>query len=194
MRTRQECERHGDDAEDLFVLTAKHHGWEVEKALPHENLYGGIDYWINRPGDKANRMSVDVKGLKWQERGGPEPLVDWTWLELVGVAGYPGWLCKDSQYLAFGRRYSIIVVPRLEALALVVERVLHPQGLTLPPMRQNELVKPCPPWVSVAEPWQAKYKLFQRHGKGYDRKDWITMVETMELRKRKWVEWDHPGC
>ena len=71
------------------------------------------EHWDVQGTLNGKLLKFDVKDLKKFNRKDPEPQDEMACVEYVGVAGYPGWVQGEADYIAFKRiKYPWLVVNR----------------------------------------------------------------------------------
>ncbi len=71
------------------------------------------EHWDVQGTLNGKLLKFDVKDLKKFNRKDPEPQDEMACIEYVGVAGYPGWVQGEADYIAFKRiKYPWLVVNR----------------------------------------------------------------------------------
>jgi hypothetical protein len=169
-----ECATRGLTAEELFVVKANEHGFDVKKTSKEDDMFRKIDFFFrkspifykNDP-DCGEIYTTDVKAMKKISRQDAEPQDQWTWIELHGVnAGNDGWLFGGkSDFISFQTRQGFLIVPR-EALIEMIKKIVDFDK-------------------RVRTPMEAAYRVYQRAG----RLDEITLIEKKHLLKIAWMEW-----
>jgi len=71
------------------------------------------EHWDVQGTLNGKLLKFDIKDLKKFNRKDPEPQDEMACIEYVGVAGYPGWVRGEADYIAFKRKkYPWLVVNR----------------------------------------------------------------------------------
>lgn len=158
-------------------------GWKVTPATPQENRFKKFDFIIEKNG---KRYKIDAKGIKRVARGDKDRSKNYTWLELQGVTGYPGWLKGEADFFATkdaNQEYSFYLQRREKLVDYVRENVdLNKAN------NGAKLVKApdgfdC--WVAQQDRNKAYYALYTRppsrdYGKRWDL---ITLVDLQHLKE-----------
>ena len=109
----------GNKGEFNFTVEAVKRGYEIIKATDKEDR---TEHWDFRVKMDNNVFKVDAKARKALSRGG-EPQDEWILLEKTNVAGKPGWLYGEADYISFEQSDCFILCPRTELVALWKEIV-----------------------------------------------------------------------
>lgn len=146
----------GQEAEELFMKTARDLGWEVSKVPDYTDMVEHIDCVITwgdpmNPAYPAASYGVDVKARNTAEDG------EETWIEIRNVNGEGGWLYGKADMIAFDQGDRFLLVERDKLQKFVEEKV------------DRE-------YVTLAH--QALMKVYTRH----NRKDMLTLVKTFHLK------------
>ena len=161
----KDCLERGERAETQFARVAMSRGWQVTAATGRQDIDEHWDVLIEKD---AKRYRVDVKAMKRINRHDAQPQDDWVWIELHGVReGERGWLFGgQADWIAFERKQSFVIVPRV-SLAKLVLQMVDAKSI-------------------VSAPELARYKVYQRP----HRPDKLTLIETAHLDKIKIEEWE----
>lgn len=145
----------------------------VEKHVNYINLptvdEDKKEHWDVELCNSKSSTKIDVKGLKKINRTDSSYNDDYHWIELVGNAGYPGWVRGKAKYIALECREYWLLVDRQELLELA--KFMTSDGRI------------------VYESKLARGNLYQRVKWGH--KDETTLVyksEIMELSKTKIIK------
>lgn len=98
----------GHSAEELFVKLAKDKGWTVIAATKKQDYYEHWDYIIRKPDVTCY---IEVKGMKRLNRNITQDDSQ-ICIELMGNAGYPGWIYGKSTHIAFLMKEGFVLVDR----------------------------------------------------------------------------------
>jgi hypothetical protein len=161
----KDCLERGERAETQFARIAVSRGWKVTTATSRQDIDEHWDVLIEMNGE---RQRVDVKAMKRINRRDAQPQDAWVWIELRGVReGERGWLFGGkSDWIAFERLQSFVIVPRT-TLAKLVLKMVDARAI-------------------VSAPELARYKVYQRS----HRPDKLTLIESTQLDKIKIEEWE----
>ena len=146
----------GQEAEELFMKTAKDLGWDVNVVPEYTDMVEHIDCVMTwgdpmNPSFPAASYGVDVKARNTAEKG------EETWVEIRNVNGEAGWLYGKADMIAFDQGDRFLLVER-DKLRIFVEENVEREYVTLA--------------------HQALMKVYTRK----DRKDMITLIKTNDLR------------
>lgn len=103
--------------------------------------------------------TIDVKAKKRLNRGDGEEQDDFIWLEFKNVQGKSGWLCGNTDVIAFERNNDFVLVKRKHLLDLAL--------------------KICDINHIVYKSGQALYKGYRRKG----RRDLISLIKMSDILK-----------
>ena len=82
------------------------------------------EHWDVQGTFNGELLKFDVKGLKKFNRKDPETQDEMACVEYVGVAGFPGWVQGEADYVVFKRKeYLWLVVDRQELWDMVKQRL-----------------------------------------------------------------------
>ena len=97
----------------------------LENPIQADKNQNYLEHW-DVQGTLNDKLSkFEVKGLKKFNRKDPEPQDEMACIEYVGVAGYPGWVRGEADYIAFKRKkYPWLVVNR-QALWVMLKSKLE---------------------------------------------------------------------
>lgn len=146
--------------EMVALLLSKVIGGTTAKSTLSEDMNLHIDFWWAKPNEE--KVGVDVKGVKKNNRKDKTPDDTINWLELKNINGGKGWLYGEAEYIAFITLSDVVFVKR-DPLAKYAEKCVD----------GKELVRFCP---------KECYIPYQRFG----RKDLIIKVPTTDLRELSW--------
>lgn len=152
----------GTQAEKLFLKTANEYNCKlIRKANPNEDKFEHWDFLLSK---NEKQFTIDIKAHKHEYRNGPL-LKYWFWFEFKNVKGNKGWLFGQADYIAFEYFGKFLLYNRKE-LAKIVVSLVDTKCL-------------------VKKPKEAKYKLYQRHG----REDQVSLIKISDLPepKAKWI-------
>lgn len=150
----------GRRAEKKFKDLAIRRGYSVSLPL-HRQDYE--EHWDIRIRKGAKSYLVDVKAMK-RLKGEIQDL--WVWVEIVNIAGKPGWIYRTHAHLiAFETMKGFVLVKPEELRNLVAERV------------EKKMVK---------YPEHAHYCLYQRDG----RDDLITLISMADIKSASEEIWE----
>lgn len=144
----------GMKAENLFEKVMKHRGWAVTPSTPQQNK---VEHWDFRIVKDDWNLKVDVKAQKRINRRDEAVDGKWLWIELVNVAGNPGWVhSTKADFLAFERGDVFLFVKPSDLRDVLAQSVI-----------------PMP----VETAGEAHYCLYQRA----NRKDQLTLIRYADL-------------
>jgi len=153
----------GQNAENLFAITARKHGWTVEPASSSGNKHEHFDYIMSKDG---RSLKVEVKSRKRMGRQDVDVQDEHIWIELHGVReGDQGWLHGNADLIAFELKKSFRLVRRTDLLELV-QRLVDFE-------------------TTVGKSREALYKLYSRSG----RFDSLTIIRAADLSRITSLEW-----
>jgi hypothetical protein len=145
------CLEHGNNAEDIFNLTAQKNGYETMPSNNKENINSHIDIWLTK---NNITVGVDVKSSKRISRNDLNTQHNLIWIELHSVrANNKGWLYDGkADFIAFEQKYTFIIIKREELIRLI-------------PLHTKKIV--------VSSPTQAKGNIYRRP----NRLDMLTLID-----------------
>jgi hypothetical protein len=127
-----------------FIEITKANGIKVKKSSKEEDIKNHIDYWIEKNGKV---YSIDIKGIKSNNRKSDDPDYKWIWIEYKNTQGNKGWLYGDQDLIGFEQNDSFLIVNREELRALC------------------EKIAPFEVSNIVTTPEEAKRKIYSRNGR-----------------------------
>ena len=139
----------GQTVESEFSKLMDVRGLKYKKATRSEQ-FQHIDY-------HSSFGTIDVKAKKRLNRGDGKEQDEFIWLEFKNVQGKPGWLCGQTNVIAFERDKDFILVKRSDLLE----------------MSKNK----CDLNKLVSNSRNALYSGYQRKG----RKDLISLIKMSDL-------------
>jgi len=160
-----ECAAQGASAEELFNELSVKRNYKVKKATKNQNIYDHIDFYLtgkNKETKKDQTITVDIKARKKTSRQDSKFNDEWVWVEIKNVQGRDGWLYGKSDFIAFEQQDCFLLVPRKTLIEVILSNVRFDLDY-------------------VQRAAQAKYRIYQRHG----RRDQITQVRVADLLKLK---------
>lgn len=147
----------GQAVESEFAKLMDARSLDYEEA-DRDGQFNHIDYY-------SSFGTIDVKAKKKLNRGDEKEQDEFVWLEFKNVQGKPGWLCGNTDIIAFERNNDFVLVKRKSLL--------------------NMTLKKCDISKRVSYSKDALYKGYTRKG----RKDLITIVkmsDILEIHHRIW--------
>lgn len=154
----------GQISEEKFVITARNHGWIVEKVSDKNNIDDHFDFIISK-NDESFR--VEVKSLKRIKRSNSGTQDEYIWIEFHGVRkNDKGWLFGLADLIAFEMKKTFRLVKRKDLVYVV-----------------NKLVNFRSKAISSED---ALYKIYSRVG----RPDKISLIKSDDLLIIVWAEWE----
>jgi phosphoserine aminotransferase len=147
------CLESGDNAENVFKLTAQKNGYLAITSTKEENINSHIDIWLKK---NNTTFGVDVKASKRISRNKNSPKQDnLLWIELHSVRpNNKGWLYDGhAKFIAFEQQDTFIIIKREKLIELI-------------PLHTKK--------IFVSQAHQAQGKLYQRS----NRCDILTLIDT----------------
>ena len=141
----------GQAVEKEFAALMDMRGLKYEKAN-RRNQFKHIDY-------HSSFGTIDVKAKKRLNRGDGKEQDEFIWLEFKNVQGKAGWLCGETNVIAFERDNDFVLVKRKDLLDLAL--------------------KICDIKHIVHKSTQALYKGYRRKG----RRDLISLIKMGDILK-----------
>ena len=141
----------GQAVEKEFAALMDMRGLKYEKAN-RRNQFKHIDY-------HSSFGTIDVKAKKRLNRGDGKEQDEFIWLEFKNVQGKAGWLCGNTDVIAFERDDDFVLVKRKDLLELAL--------------------KICDIKQTVNKSTQALYKGYRRKG----RRDLISLIKMSDILK-----------
>jgi hypothetical protein len=153
-----DCEKQGNDAVWEYVYTQKKLGRKVYKMSDYDDRVKKMDVEVVSP--DGTSFTTDVKSMRKARSGKLAPKQDIeAIIELINVAGGPGWIDGKADFISFQMRETILEFPRRELAEIVRE------------------------WIDVTNRVEnfgdCAYKVYGRYGN----KDLITKVPFDRLRE-----------
>lgn len=105
----------GYTAEQLYRRLAIDHGFMVTDSTSDQDRIEHWDWMLIKKG----RFKVEVKAMK--KANGSPPQDKFTWIELQGITGYPGWIYGKADVVAFQERKWFRNVKRVALVRIVEE-------------------------------------------------------------------------
>jgi len=141
----------GQVVEGSFAKLMDIRGLDYKKATRSEQ-FKHIDY-------HSSFGTIDVKAKKRLNRGDGKEQDEFIWLEFKNVQGKAGWLCGNTDVIAFERDNDFVLVKRKDLLELAL--------------------KICDIKHIVNKSTQALYKGYRRKG----RRDLISLIKMSDILK-----------
>lgn len=138
---------------DKFKTFAKSKGFKIK--LPTKNQYSSfIDLFLlgKSPDSSPSSRSLCFKAFSGKKSN------KWVWVEIKNFKGKPGWLYGSADFIVFESPTQYIFCPRKKLVDFVHSKIDFSKSI-------------------VANPWEAKYQLFQRE----NHFDEITQVNLVDL-------------
>jgi|GEM_PF-1669359 len=107
---------HGLKEEKVFENTLNKLNIKFRKPTKSEDIYEHIDYFTE------DGRSFDVKVCKKLNHG-KELTQEFTWIELIGNTGFPGWISGKATHIAFSIIDEYILADREELKQFIKEKV-----------------------------------------------------------------------
>ena len=151
--------KNGQKVEKDFEKILKREGVSYEVATQQQQ-YNHIDFI-------TDHGTMDVKGMKKNNRRDAFTQNEQIWIEILNVQGKKGWVCSDVDFITFERENDFITVRRSALEKMVREK--------------------CDLQDRVYRPQDALYKGYRREG----RKDLITkvlMTDILNLHRKEWAK------
>jgi hypothetical protein len=148
----------GQSVESDFSRLLDIRGLNYKKATRSEQ-FKHIDY-------HSSFGTIDVKAKKRLNRGDGKEQDEFIWLEFKNVQGKSGWLCGNTNVIAFERNNDFILVKREDLLDMAKSK--------------------CDLNKRVSNSRDALYKGYQRKG----RNDLISLIKMSDVLSIKHRVWD----
>jgi len=114
------CLESGDEAENIFNLTAQKNGYLTLPSTREENINSHIDIWLTK---NNTTFGVDVKAAKRISRSTSSPSAQYNllWIELHSVRpNNKGWLYDGhAKFIAFEQQNTFIIIKREKLIELI---------------------------------------------------------------------------
>lgn len=134
-------------ADEKFVanLLKENKGGTVMVSSEEDDIHNHVDLWWT-PVNSAQRIGIDVKGLKKISRTDSRVNNVDTWIETMNVQGNPGWVYGKATYIAFRRIGKVVFVARNVLARFIQDKIVgkpivgrNPKHCYVPYRRANRL-------------------------------------------------------